>query len=113
MILSLDIGTSSVKAGLFDMRGRLLDRRGNNVPFLPNAGYEIDPAEWISAIEKLVPSMLAGRKERLRSVVISGNGPTLVAVGSRGEVLYPAVLWLDQRGAAETSQRLELSLIHI
>ena len=112
MILSLDIGTSSLKAGLFDMKGCLLEKRGSRIPFLPDisppdAGYEIDPAEWMAAVKKLVPSLLAGRKETLSSIVISGNGPTLVAVGEKGEALRPAILWLDQRGNAEASRRLQ------
>jgi xylulokinase len=109
MVLSLDIGTSSVKAGLFDMEGSLLDRRGSDIALLSSSehtGYEVDPAQWMAAIKILVPSMLAGRKEKLKSIVISGNGPTLVAVDAKGGVLHPAVLWLDSRGNVEASRLL-------
>ena len=113
MILSVDVGTSSVKAGLFDVHGAMVDRDAVSIALRPSATgeiYEIDPALWLEAFGRLTGRFAAERRGQIRSVVISGNGPTLVAVDEGGKALYPAITWMDGRGAEEAARLLGAAL---
>lgn len=101
MILSVDIGTSILKCGIFDRSCRLINSASEPVKLNhKNSFYETDPSEWINAFKKncsIMPEM-----SKIKTIVISGNGPTLLAIDNSGKTLYPAISWMDKRGAYET-----------
>ncbi len=116
MVLALDIGTSAVKAGIFDLEGRLLDRRIMPVTLLHGNGeerYEIDPGSWLSALKGALPELLMGRADEISVVVVSGNGPTLLCIDEAGNVLYPAITWMDRRGIDEAGQAAVESALEV
>lgn len=107
MIMTVDIGTTIFKAGLFSLQGELLFsfRR----PLRPVAGrgpleYESDPREWGSALGEAAASFRrrCSGGFRPQALVISGNGPTLTAVDRRGQPLRPALSWMDRRSHEES-----------
>ena len=109
MILAVDVGTSSVKAGLFDLGGAMVAREEVPIALRSSAaaeGYEIDPALWLKAFKWLAGRLAASRSGRIRSVVLSGNGPTLVAADQAGRALHPAITWMDARGAEKAARLL-------
>ena len=105
MILTFDIGTSLLKGGVFDASGTLRSRA--EVPVhLSDRGdplmHEADANNWISALS-LVAAQLELPKapssdRNIEAVVVSGNGPTLVPVDSKGKALDFAMTWMDRRG---------------
>lgn len=117
MILAVDIGTSSVKAGLFDRRGACLGLDSRPVEPLNSpdpVAHEVRAQSWADALAYLAPALLASARrgdplaagaraktDLLECVVVSGNGPTLVPVGIDGEALSPAVTWMDRRAVEE------------
>jgi len=96
-ILAVDIGTSSLKAGIIDENGLLV--AWAHVPLLldTNELNAWNADRWVQALaqacKKLQPKGVAG----LSGVVISGQGPTLVPVGKDGKAVAPALLWIDKR----------------
>ena len=98
MILAVDLGTGSLKAGLLTPDGRLESRVRipYERPLLPGAApsAEFDPYEWERAFHKslsLLPSV------KLSAMAVSGNGPTLVPCDGRGRPLARTDLWLQYR----------------
>jgi len=102
-ILSVDCGTQSVRAMIFDTEGRL--RSYARVPIRPyvspRPGWaEQDPDYyWISLCEacrglfrtsEILPSALAG-------MTVTTQRATVVNVDTEGRPLRPAIVWLDQR----------------
>ncbi len=86
VILSADIGTSSLKAALIDVTGKVI--ASARVRF---SSGKRQTSDWVSAFhEALVylspPAQLAG-------ITISGNGPTLVSVAGNGDTRV--LLWND------------------
>ncbi|WP_394699406.1 FGGY-family carbohydrate kinase [uncultured Sphaerochaeta sp.] len=69
------MGTSTLKAALFDDRGALCFL---NHAKIVSQGYLIDPLQWSSSLKALCSSFPP--LDKVDSVVISGNGPTLVPV---------------------------------
>ncbi len=106
MILSVDIGSSTVKAGLFSESGELL--RSLSAGLSPRisadpAEHEVPPNAWAQALASILPPLLAGGG-RPSCVVLSGNGPTVVPVDRYGLPLRDAVTWLDRRATAEAAE---------
>lgn len=100
-ILSLDFGTSSVKAGLIDETGTLLWSDQQVFPQVPN--YENwETNQWLYSLEKLFAvlgrNIADGEIPHPDAVVVSGNGPTLVALGEnypdRRLSSWPVLLWM-------------------
>lgn len=110
MILAVDIGTSSVKAGLFDRAGACLALDSRSIETLASpdpVAHEVLAGAWIEAFAALVPALAAAagtgaqNAGAVECVVVSGNGPTLVPVDATGEALAPAVTWMDRRAVDE------------
>ncbi len=101
MILTFDVGTSVLKGAVIDPQGRLLRRAEVPVNLADRDNpliHEADANNWISALG-LVSAQL--QISKIEALVISGNGPTLVPVGARGEPLDFAMTWMDRRGVEE------------
>jgi len=96
-VLAVDLGSSSVRAQVFDERGEPVDE-------LRQAAYGgDDPHE----IVRLVREVVAGRDARVDAVGVSSFGHSLVALDASGRPLTPVLGWRDIRsaGAAEELAR--------
>ncbi|MCF7934062.1 MAG: FGGY-family carbohydrate kinase [Spirochaetia bacterium] len=88
--LSIDVGTSSVKASVIDSEGNLCSY--SRVP-LESFYEQLDPAlSWERALLQAV-SRLQG-VSRIDAVCVTGNGPTLVPVDEHFRPAAPAISWL-------------------
>ena len=104
MVLAVDIGTTALKAGLFDEAGGLEARAEVPVRLSDREEplrHEADANNWIGALALAVAQLELARFPRVQAVVVSGNGPTLVPVGREGRPLDFAMTWLDRRGVEE------------
>ena len=102
-LLGLDLGTSSLKAVLFDRAGRVLAAAARDYPLShPAPGWvEQDPREWWEALVGAVREVLAAAAVTPAAVGICSQSSALVAVDEAGEPLGPAPTWLDRRAGAE------------
>jgi xylulokinase len=104
-VIGLDVGTTSVKAIRIDDEGNVLARAEESYPLsLPRPGWsEQDPEDWWLAAEKALVAIDA-RDVQLHHVGLSGQMHGLVALDADDRVLRPAILWNDQRTAAECAE---------
>jgi len=104
-VLALDVGSSSVRAQLFDARAEPIDE-------LRQERYEgRDPDE----IVELVRRVIGGRDDGAAAVGISCFGHSLLALGPDGRPLTELLGWRDTRsaGAAEwLRRRLDGEAVH-
>ncbi len=120
--LSIDVGSSLVKAALIAEDGRLLAIARRPVSMSHGRGgneHEADAREWKSAAFAAVREIATGsagvpdgpgaapgvsaKEGPPRAIVVSGNGPTLVALDEANEPVGPALSWLDRRASAEAA----------
>jgi xylulokinase len=107
MVVGLDVGTSAVKAVALGLDGRVLAGHEAAYPLaVPNPGWaEQDPEDWWRATEEaLAVVTAAGRSVGLG---LSGQMHGLVALDRADRVIRPAILWNDQRTAAECQEITE------
>jgi xylulokinase len=106
VILTVDVGTSLLKAALFDRSGVPVSRAEAPLVLIPHPDplwHESDARQWVRALRQVVPSLGAAAHGTLDAVVVSGNGPTLVPVDAAGAPLSNAMTWMDRRGQAEAA----------
>ena len=116
-ILALDVGSSSVRARLYDERGRELDpaaQRG----YTPDLGHDgsvvHDPAHLLEATWAVLDETRA-RASEVDAIAISCLWHSLLVLDRGGRPLTPVLLWQDRRSgrqAAELQQRLDPDEVH-
>lgn len=104
MYLGLDLGTSSVKAALFDADQRLIAQASQPLQVSrPHPGWsEQDPEAWWRATEAAVDTVAAQASlAGLRGIGLSGQMHGAVLLDAEDRVMRPAILWNDGRAGAE------------
>lgn len=98
--LAVDIGTSSLKAAILSEEGTVLAQVRR--PLLRN-GENLSNWKaqwWHRTFREAIPHILGDF--RIDAVVLSGNGPTIVAIDKEGRAIDPVLLWLDGRSSPLT-----------
>ncbi len=93
--LVIDIGTSSLKAALLNQTGDVLASVRRRIMNPSEETSSFESARWMQALKEAIPHVVG--RGRPDAIVISGNGPTVVAVDAHGEVVGDPLLWLDSR----------------
>ena len=106
MLIGVDIGTSSVKAGAYGDDGRFL-AVGRSRPYTfdsPHEGWsQADPSQWSDRMCEALRDLYRVdgiRSRRVRAVGLSVLFPALAPLDRDGNALYPAILYNDLRSGA-------------
>lgn len=117
MILVLDIGTTDLKAALFDADGTSLETGQRPLSLSSSTSnslhHETDAMAWVRGVRELCGEFELSPKKKPDAIVVSGNGPTLVPIGSDDRPLCPAMLWMDRRGIEEAADISEINGFYV
>jgi len=105
-LLGIDIGTTSCKVGLYDLKGNTIAHALKSYPVYQPAPGEIEqnPEDWWRALKRAIRQIRETSKVRMSSIVgvgLSGQTPTQVFVDRKGKILRPAIIWRDTRSVKE------------
>ncbi|MBW6455183.1 MAG: xylulose kinase, partial [Trueperaceae bacterium] len=107
-LLGLDLGSSSLKALLLGLDGRVLAERSAAYPTrAPAPGWaEQDPDDWWAAAGEATRAVLAAVRDGgdapgadVVGIGLSGQMHTFVLLDADGETVRPAITWMDTRAA--------------
>ena len=126
MILSIDIGSSSVRTLLYGAGGRFVEgslaARQYRFQVLPGGRVEADPERLCGMVEDCIDQTLrwlaegraadrargagqgAGADDRIEAVAMATFWHSLVGVGRDGRPLTPVLTWADTRADAEVAR---------
>jgi len=104
-VVGLDVGTSAVKGLALDPEGGIVAAAEAAYPLsTPRPNWaEQDPEDWWRATEAVLGRLRAAAGTPA-GIGLAGQMHGLVALDSSGQVLRPAILWNDQRTAAECAE---------
>jgi xylulokinase len=105
-VLGIDVGTTGTKALLVDTAGQVVARATHDYPLhTPRPGWaEQDPHDWWQAAVAAIREVMAqsgARPEGVLGLGLSGQQHGSVFLDKDGHVLREALLWCDQRTAAQ------------
>lgn len=108
-LLGVDLGAGSLKASVIAPDGALLGEASHPIATAsPKLGWaEQDPEDWYRAFCRAVPEAIARSglaANDLAALGISGGAHIEVLVDAEDRVIRPAILWSDQRSAAEAEE---------
>lgn len=104
-ILTIDNGTQSVRALLFDLQGNLLGKGKEEIEpyFSDHPGWaEQSPDYYWESLGKACQKLWAScdhAPAAVAAMTVTTQRGTVVNVDQNGEALRPAIVWLDQRHA--------------
>jgi xylulokinase len=105
-VLGVDVGTGSLKAGLFALDGALLGIGRAAYPVRSPAAdaREQDPRDWWAALSTTCSELLESADVHVLAVSVGGQAPTLVPVDADLNPTHLAITWLDPRPSAEAER---------
>jgi xylulokinase len=111
-LLSLDAGTTSVKAGIFSTDGTCLgiSRREYQLDTPSADRAQLNPEVYWQACLDTVRSVISEAgvsPERVIAMAVSSQGETTITLDANGRVIYPALVWLDNRAADQAAALAE------
>ncbi len=122
LILALDVGTSSVRAFVYDSQGDMIDgwggRRTYAVTTTADGGVQIDADRLLSLLCECIDDALHAAGDganRITAVACDTFWHSLMGVGARGQALTPVYTWADTRSAQAAESliaRLPVDQIH-
>jgi xylulokinase len=101
--LGIDIGTTSLKAAVFDENGKRLGLRSLDYKLDTDAksGYiEFDAEKYFSMCEQVIDELTLECGE-ISALSVDTQGETLILADEDGNPLMPAIVWLDNRATKE------------
>lgn len=104
--ISIDIGTSSCKSVLMDETGALLGSASREYPtFYGESGAVSQNADdWWDGVVATVRELAARAPDcrgRIAAIGIDGQSSVMLPLDREGNVLYPAMIWMDHRAQAQ------------
>ncbi|MHC1783609.1 MAG: FGGY-family carbohydrate kinase [Anaerolineaceae bacterium] len=113
LLLALDAGTTSVKAGLFQPDGRCLASALHEYTLLSGSAdeAELDPTTYWQAACQTIRSVLTQASAdpgEVAAMAVSSQGETTIALDNAGRPLRNALVWLDNRAVRQADELKEL-----
>ncbi len=111
-VLAFDIGTSSIKASVFDGEGAILCSASHAYPtrYGDDGRAEQDPEDWWRGLCVLTQALREKHLAHLRAVAVIGVGGHMlscVPVDARGQALHPCLIHADARAYRQCLQIAE------
>ena len=111
-VIGVDIGTTGVKALLFNEDGSIVGEASREQALsYPESGFvEQDPAAWYEVPCGLIRQVLEETRtsgDDVGAVGISSQGISIVPVDEAFEPIAPGISWLDARATAEVGRMLD------
>ncbi|MGZ0712402.1 xylulokinase (plasmid) [Coraliomargarita sp. W4R53] len=119
LCVGVDIGTSGCKVSVIDASARIVAEGHAGYPSNhPHAGWvEQNPEDWVAAAftacAEALESLAAPQRAAIAAIAFSAPTHVAVLVGDDGAPLRPAIMWNDQRSAAQAVELARINGEHI
>ncbi|MBQ7340658.1 MAG: hypothetical protein IJW41_00605 [Oscillospiraceae bacterium] len=102
MYIGIDLGSTNIKAALYDSEFTLVSRLSRPVEYIRDGGVvEFDAAVYCEDLVALLKQLVNDAKEPVRQLAFTGQAESLVVVGKDGKPMMNAISWMDERSAEQ------------
>ena len=103
--LGVDLGTSSIKLTLTDIKGNIINEVSETYPLFQDGVFsEQNPSDWWNTFEIAFDKVLENQnRKELEALSFSGQMHGLVILDENDNVIRPCILWNDSRSEKEVN----------
>ncbi|MBE6956676.1 MAG: hypothetical protein E7450_04415 [Ruminococcaceae bacterium] len=103
MYIGVDLGSTNIKAAIYDKSFHLIDRQSRPVNYIRDNGFvEFDAYAYYTDLVGLLGDMMAANKvSHVDQIAFTGQAESLVVLGADGMPLMNAISWMDERSTEE------------
>lgn len=103
MYIGIDLGSTNLKAAVYNEQFQLIDRQSRPVEYIRENGFvEFDAKKYVSDLVSLLEDMLKENGiKQVRQIAFTGQAESLVILDHQGEPLMNAISWMDERSVEE------------
>lgn len=103
MYAGIDLGSTNIKAAIYDKNFNLIDRQSRPVNYIRDNGFvEFDAYAYYRDLIGLLAEMVQkNHVQNLRQISFTGQAESLVVLGKHGRPLMNAISWMDERSTEE------------
>ncbi len=106
MYIGIDLGSTNIKAAVYDENLKLIDRRSIPVTYIRENGFvEFNALEYAKNLTELLSIMIRDNNiNTVSEIAFTGQAESLVIIGENGEPLMNAISWMDERSVQECEE---------
>ena len=106
MYAGIDLGSTNIKAAIYDKNFNLIDRQSRPVNYIRENGFvEFDAYVYCRDLIGLLADMVkANHVSHLDHIAFTGQAESLVVLGRHGRPLMNAISWMDERSTEECEE---------
>ena len=103
MFIGVDLGSTNIKAAIYDRNMQLIDRQSLPVEYIRENGFvEFDGEKYFDDLLQLLSGMLEkNRISHIEEIAFTGQAESLVVLDALGKPLTNVISWMDERSAEE------------
>ena len=109
MYIGVDLGSTNVKAAIYDHDFHLIDRQDRPVEYIRENGFvEFDAVKYLNDLVGLLKDMLTQHNiTKVQQIAFTGQAESLVVLDKQGRPLMNAISWMDERSTEECKTLVE------
>ena len=106
MYAGIDLGSTNIKAAIYDKNFNLIDRQSRPVNYIRENGFvEFDAYAYCRDLIGLLADMVQqNHVQNLSQIAFTGQAESLVVLGRHGRPLMNAISWMDERSTEECAE---------
>ena len=103
MYLGVDLGSTNIKAAIYDGSMRLVGQQSRPVEYLRENGFvEFDAERYYNELAALIAQLTRDcGVSKIRQIAFTGQAESLVCVDAEGRACMHAISWMDERSTEE------------
>jgi len=109
MYIGIDLGSTNIKAAIYDQDLKLIDRQSRPVQYIRENGLvEFDVCTYYQELTALIGEMASQNGiSRIAQIAFTGQAESLVVLDKAGKPLMNAISWMDERSVEECAELAE------
>ena len=103
MYLGVDLGSTNIKAAIYDGSMQLVGQQSRPVEYLRENGFvEFDAERYYNELAALIAQLTRDcGVSKIRQIAFTGQAESLVCVDAEGRACMHAISWMDERSSEE------------
>ena len=103
MYIGVDLGSTNIKAAIYNKNFELIDRQSRPVEYIRENGFvEFDAWAYCRDLIGLLAEMVEKNQvTKVHQIAFTGQAESLVVLGKDGRPLMNAISWMDERSTEE------------